>query len=240
VPRSLRRASKRPKQPNPRQPQQPRAHRQQLKQPVRLRLRNLPQPHQRLLEQPNLLLRPRLLRKFWLSSLRSLLPKISGRRLLLYRCASVIGGAKAANPGLASQSSALQHASAYGRKSITDMKQGNSLSFPKQRRLTNASEYERVKQDGLVRRGKLLMLSAAVVENSGLSRVGFITSRRLGSAVARNRVRRRLREIVRRHQHDLRQDFWIVLVARRDAVKASYRALEDEWLRLARRASILL
>ncbi|HET6887910.1 MAG TPA: ribonuclease P protein component [Candidatus Udaeobacter sp.] len=120
------------------------------------------------------------------------------------------------------------------------MKQVNSLSFPKQRRLTRASEFERVKQDGLVRRCKLLMLSTAAVENSGLSRVGFITSRRLGGAVARNRVRRRLREIVRRHQHDLREDFWIVIVARRDAVTASYRALEDEWLRLARRASILL
>jgi ribonuclease P protein component len=121
-----------------------------------------------------------------------------------------------------------------------DRAQPASFSFSKARRLTHASEYERVKRDGLVRRGKLLMLSTAVVENSGLSRVGFITSRRLGSAVARNRVRRRLREIVRRHQHDLRQDFWIVLVARRDAVKASYRALEDEWLRLAKRASILL
>lgn len=121
-----------------------------------------------------------------------------------------------------------------------DMAQAISFSFPKQRRLTDASEYQHVKRDGLVRRGKLLMLSAAVVENSGLSRVGFITSRRLGSAVARNRVRRRLREIVRRHQHDLRQDFWIVLVARGDAVRASYRSLEDEWLRLARRASILL
>ena len=120
------------------------------------------------------------------------------------------------------------------------MKRVSSLSFPKQRRLTRASEYQRVKRDGLARSGKLLILSTAVVENSGLSRVGFITSRRLGSAVVRNRVRRRLREIVRRDQHDLRQDFWIVLVARRDAATASYPALEDEWLRLARRASILL
>jgi RNase P protein component len=38
----------------------------------------------------------------------------------------------------------------------------------------------------------------------------------------------------------LRQGFWIVLVARRDAANASYRALEDEWLRLAKRAFILL
>jgi ribonuclease P protein component len=45
---------------------------------------------------------------------------------------------------------------------------------------------------------------------------------------------------VRQHQHDLRQDFWVVVIARRDAANASYHTLEDEWLRLARRASILL
>ncbi len=134
----------------------------------------------------------------------------------------------------------LQHFSVYSNESTTDMKRASSLSFPKSRRLTRASEFERVKREGLVRRGNLLTLSATVVENSGLCRVGFITSRRLGSAVIRNRVRRRLREIVRQHQHDLRQDFWIVLIAKRDAANASYRALEDEWLRLARRASILL
>jgi ribonuclease P protein component len=120
------------------------------------------------------------------------------------------------------------------------MKQVSSLSFPKQRRLTRTSEYDRVKRDGLVRHGKLLTLSVTTVDHSGLCRVGFITSRRLGSAVVRNRVRRRLREIVRQHQHDLRQDLWILLIAKRDAANASYRSLEDEWLRLARRAFILL
>jgi ribonuclease P protein component len=77
------------------------------------------------------------------------------------------------------------------------------------------------------------------VQDSGASLVGFITGRRLGGAVVRNRVRRRLREIVRKHQHDLRDDFWIVVIARPNATEASYRALEDEWLRLAKRASIL-
>jgi ribonuclease P protein component len=84
-----------------------------------------------------------------------------------------------------------------------------------------------------------MVLAALVVQNSGASRAGFVTSRRLGSAVVRNRLRRCLREIVRAHQHDLRQDFWIVVIARRDAANASYHALEDEWLRLAKRASIL-
>lgn len=58
--------------------------------------------------------------------------------------------------------------------------------------------------------------------------------------MARNRVRRRLREIVRRHQHELRAGFWFVLIARTEAATANYRALEHEWLRLARRASILI
>ena len=120
------------------------------------------------------------------------------------------------------------------------MQAASSFSFPKSRRLTRASEYERVKRDGSARGGKLLRLSVVPVENSGSCRVGFVTSGRLGSAAVRNRVRRRLREIVRQHQYHLREGFWIVLVARKDAATAGYRALEHEWLRLARRASILL
>jgi ribonuclease P protein component len=103
-----------------------------------------------------------------------------------------------------------------------------------------SSEFDLVRRDGSVRRGKLLILGVLEVENSGPSRAGFVVSRRVGSAVIRNRVRRRLRETVRRHQHELRVNFWIVLIARREAANASYRALEDEWLRLARRAFILL
>jgi len=83
------------------------------------------------------------------------------------------------------------------------------------------------------------MLGVLRVEDAGPFRVGFVTSRRLGGAVVRNRVRRRLREIVRRHQHEVRENFWIVVIAKNEAVRATYHALEDEWLRLARRASIL-
>jgi len=116
----------------------------------------------------------------------------------------------------------------------------SSFSFPKHRRLTHSAEFDQVKHSGSTRGGKLLMLNFAPVESSVPCRVGLIASRRIGGAVARNRVRRRLREIVRRHQHDLRNGFWIVLVAKRDAVNASYHELEHEVLRLARRASILL
>src|SRR5215472_17355812 len=120
------------------------------------------------------------------------------------------------------------------------MSTAGSFSFPKARRLTYRSEFERVKREGITQRGKLLILSVMPVENSGPWRAGFITSGRLGGAVVRNRVRRCLREIVRRHQYELRQGVWFVIIARHEAATASYGTLQDEWLRLARRASILL
>jgi ribonuclease P protein component len=119
------------------------------------------------------------------------------------------------------------------------MEKTHSLSFGKARRLTQTSEFARVKSDGSVQRGKLFMLGVLAVEDAGPFRAGFVTSRRLGGAVVRNRVRRRLREIVRRHQPNVQGSFWIVLIARAAAAHASYGALEDEWLRLANRASIL-
>src|SRR6476469_10340463 len=87
----------------------------------------------------------------------------------------------------------------------------SSFSFPKTRRLTHRSEYERVKRNGITQRGKLLMLNAMPMENSGPWRAGLVTSGRVGGAVVRNRVRRRLREIVRRHQNELRQGVWFVI-----------------------------
>jgi len=52
-------------------------------------------------------------------------------------------------------------------------------------------------------------------------------------------IRRRLREIVRKHQRDILDGKWIVTIARASAANVSYEQLEAEWLRLAKRASIL-
>jgi ribonuclease P protein component len=71
------------------------------------------------------------------------------------------------------------------------------------------------------------------------ARVGIVTTRKVGMAVVRNRIRRRIREVFRLHQFDLITGVWLVTVARPSAAKASFRELERDWLRLAERASIL-
>ena len=83
------------------------------------------------------------------------------------------------------------------------------------------------------------MFGVLAVESEEKFRVGLVTSRRLGGATVRNRVRRRLREIVRRNQHALKGGTWLVVIARPAAAQADSAALEEEWLRLARRAELL-
>jgi ribonuclease P protein component len=113
------------------------------------------------------------------------------------------------------------------------------FAFSKSRRLILPAEFESVRKNGKVQRGKLMMLSVLAVEQEKTFRAGFVTSRKIGNAVVRNRVRRRLREIVRKHQHEIVNGRWIVTIARVNSGAGAYRELEDEWLRLARRASIL-
>jgi len=122
---------------------------------------------------------------------------------------------------------------------MSDEAGARSLAFPKARRLTRSSEFARVRTEGRAQRGALLVLGLLEVEAGAPFRAGFVTSKRVGAAVSRNRVRRRLRDIVRRHQHAVRAGLWIVLIARPAAANATHRALEDEWLRLAKRAFIL-
>jgi ribonuclease P protein component len=113
------------------------------------------------------------------------------------------------------------------------------LSFPKTRRLVRTTEFARVKSEGTAHRGRTLVLGVLAEQNEKLFRVGLVTSKRIGGAVVRNRVRRRLRDVVRTQQGKLRGGFWLVVIARPAAARASYSALKDEWLRLAERASIL-
>jgi ribonuclease P protein component len=121
---------------------------------------------------------------------------------------------------------------------MTEVPHPPRLRFPAARRLKSSREFDRVRKEGRTFRGSLLLLG--VLESGAEAfRVGLVTSKRLGGAVVRNRVRRRLREIVRRQQHTVVPGVWLVLVPRAVAARATPAALEDEWLRLARRASIL-
>jgi ribonuclease P protein component len=78
----------------------------------------------------------------------------------------------------------------------------------------------------------------SVLKTSPATKAGFITSRRVGGAVVRNRVRRRLREIVRIDRPRLKPGCWLVLIARQKAAGVEFEELQREWRALAARAGL--
>ena len=74
---------------------------------------------------------------------------------------------------------------------------------------------------------------------TGENRVGVTVSKKLGKAVVRNRVRRRLREVYRLHESRFLPGWDIVVVARRRAITASFSELTDAYLALAKKSGIL-
>ena len=72
------------------------------------------------------------------------------------------------------------------------------------------------------------------------NRVGITVSKKLGKAVVRNRVRRRLREVYRLNEEKFQSGWDIVVVARSRAVDAKFSQLVNGYLSLARKAGILV
>lgn len=71
------------------------------------------------------------------------------------------------------------------------------------------------------------------------NRVGITASKKLGHAVVRNRVRRRLREVYRLHESQFQCGWDIVVVARTRAVSCDFASLTNAYLSLAEKAGIL-
>ncbi|MDO4812690.1 MAG: ribonuclease P protein component [Eubacteriales bacterium] len=71
------------------------------------------------------------------------------------------------------------------------------------------------------------------------NRLGVTVSAKLGHAVVRNRIRRRLREIYRLSQPKMKQGFDIILVARSRAVTATYQDLERAYFRMCEKLDLL-
>ena len=76
------------------------------------------------------------------------------------------------------------------------------MGLPKERRLRRRQEFLKVLRDGYRVRDHLLSITAIDSGNpEAKSRYGFAVPKRVGNAVIRNRIKRRLREIVRNSDH---------------------------------------
>ena len=74
--------------------------------------------------------------------------------------------------------------------------------------------------------------------DSGKTQGATVVSRRVGSAVVRNKIKRRLKDIFRHQFPFLKNGLWLVITAKIPASSATTEILRSEWLRLGLRLSI--
>ena len=95
-----------------------------------------------------------------------------------------------------------------------------------------------VKKNGefrrIYRKGRSAVSGGVVVycmkNRKGMSRLGVTVSTKLGHAVVRNRVRRRLRELYRLHKQEMLSGYDVIVVARVRAAEMPYAKLEKQYL----------
>lgn len=110
------------------------------------------------------------------------------------------------------------------------------MSTEKEKYITKPSQYALVHSRGSSWRSNLLMMKALP---NGLDyyRCGFVVSKRVGKAVARNRVKRLLREVVR--QTPIKPGWDIVFIARPEAEKSGFAEFKGLVWRLTSQAKLL-
>ena len=70
-------------------------------------------------------------------------------------------------------------------------------------------------------------------------RIGCVTTKRIGNAVARNRARRLMKEVYRLHRHELSSHYEAILLAAAFLTTATYSEAEKALLALWRKAGML-
>ena len=106
-------------------------------------------------------------------------------------------------------------------------------------RLGQNRDFTRVRQQGERLALGCLIANWHRLPDGTSPKLGVVTSKRIGNAVARNRARRLLRESFRQHQHELSQPVELVLVARNSIAGKNLAGVEKDFLAVLRRASLL-
>ena len=107
------------------------------------------------------------------------------------------------------------------------------LDFPREARLLRRGDFDAVYRAGKRRSNShfTIFLRANQLPHS---RFGFSIKKALGGAVVRNRIRRRVREIVRCHRLEIPAGWDIVIHPKSNVAKADFAALKADLLRLMR------
>ncbi len=113
------------------------------------------------------------------------------------------------------------------------------MRFGRATRIKHGRDFARVRLEGERLVTGCLIANWRRLPAGAPSRLGVITSVKVGGAVVRNRARRLLRESFRLHQYDLAQPLDLVLVARPSIAVKGFAEVEKDFLTGLRKAGLL-
>jgi ribonuclease P protein component len=112
------------------------------------------------------------------------------------------------------------------------------LTFPRSSRLKLRGEFARAKAEGRRLVCGCLIANVLPRPSGHSSRLGVVTSKKIGGAVARSRARRLMRECFRLHQFELARPVDLVLVARPSIAGKKMADVEMDLMRVLRQARL--
>jgi|SRR5579883_1480774 len=126
-----------------------------------------------------------------------------------------------------------------GTGAVMTAQSSGRFRFGRSARIKQARDFTRLRAEGKRLTCGCLIANWMSLGPGKTSRVGVITSSRIGGAVVRNRARRLLRESFRQHQSRIAHPVDLVLVARPSIVNKSFFEVEQDFLTSLSKAGLL-
>jgi ribonuclease P protein component len=104
-----------------------------------------------------------------------------------------------------------------------------TAAFGRDRRIRKRADFLRVQSQG--QRASTPHFTLLVALGSGPSRLGIVVTKKIGNAVARNRVKRVCRECFRQWPEYVPDGIDLVVIAKEGAPELGLAAVRDEWQR---------
>ncbi|MDR3195633.1 MAG: ribonuclease P protein component [Endomicrobium sp.] len=120
-----------------------------------------------------------------------------------------------------------------------DKSSKKKFSFAYFERLHIQNDFNKIFKNGLRLESKAIRILAYIrKDGQNIRRLGLITPKRVGAAVARNRTKRRLREIFRTNKHLLKLSLDLIFILKPETASLDYKKLEGVILVLLKNAEL--
>jgi ribonuclease P protein component len=114
------------------------------------------------------------------------------------------------------------------RPAVNETSKKVSQSFPRDVRLLKHADFQTVYQKGRKHFSGNMTVFYRESDRTAGPRIGFTVGKVLGGAVVRNRIRRRMRAVVRRHLCELARPLDLVLHPRKSVLTLDFAQLDAE------------